>query len=125
MVRIGERNEGVVRVATRGNHGVALMRDGSIFSWGQACASSIPSAACRPDRCANVQGDEGQLAIEAYSLPLPTNVHHFTPPMHIVAVACGHHFSMALSQEGELWCASLCQVALPAVAAGRVACAIR
>lgn len=77
--------EDIVAIATGASHSLALRADGMVLAWGS--------------------NSSGQLGIGSYSFSTPTQV--LTGPSmpldHIVAIAAGENFSLALRADSTVW----------------------
>lgn len=79
----------ICHVATSGTHTAAITKSGELYTWG------------RDEGDGRLGLGPGRGPNEAGGLSIPLKVKSL--PISVAAVSCGGFFTMALSEEGELW----------------------
>ncbi|KAJ8543400.1 hypothetical protein K7X08_005923 [Anisodus acutangulus] len=79
----------ICHVATSGTHTAAITKSGELYTWG------------RDEGDGRLGLGPGRGPDEAGGLSIPSKVKSL--PVNVAAVSCGGFFTMALSEEGELW----------------------
>ncbi|KAG9157154.1 hypothetical protein Leryth_025713 [Lithospermum erythrorhizon] len=110
---LNENLEGVKSVALGGLHSVALNSKGEVFTWGYGGFGALghtrspQSRHCELYTWGREEGD-GRLGLgpgrgpdQTGGLSIPSKVKAL--PVPISAVSCGGFFTMALTEEGQLW----------------------
>lgn len=83
---VGSKLTGVVAVAAGGGHSLALKGDGSVYAWGDNSTAQL-----------------GNATVGAPN-PVPTRVGFALLAENIKAIAGGAGFSLALTQDGRVYC---------------------
>lgn len=85
----GTWSEEICHIATAGTHTAAVTKSGEVYTWG------------RDEGDGRLGLGPGRGPDQAGGLSIPTKVKALTLP--VAAVTCGGFFTMALTEEGQLW----------------------